>query len=112
MSLVTPFLCIIVGSSGWNPGDKHFSCTHDNFKGHKFIFKYPLRSFVNLIFLLFSFTDNDGNIHILDRDQKLSEFKAYEFRTSLLFQMKQHNILASVGVFIFYQNLSLNIFYF
>ena len=44
------------------------------------------------------FVDNDGNIHILDRDQKLSGFKAYEFRTSLLFQMKQHNILASVGV--------------
>jgi len=41
--------------------------------------------------------DNDGTIYILDRDQKLSGFKAYEFRTSLLFQMKQHNILASVG---------------
>ena len=44
------------------------------------------------------FADNDGTIYILDRDQKLSGFKAYEFRTSLLFQMKQHNILASVGV--------------
>ena len=49
-------------------------------------------------FILLFFVDNDGNIHILDRDQKLSGFKAYEFRTSLLFQMKQHNILVSVGV--------------
>ena len=47
---------------------------------------------------LFSLTDNDGNVHVLDRDQKLNSFKAYEFRTSLLFQMKQHNILVSVGV--------------
>eukprot|EP00795_Rhopilema_esculentum_P008547 gene8547-14548_t len=41
--------------------------------------------------------DNDGMIHMLDREQNFPSFKAYEFRTSLLFQMKQHNILVSVG---------------
>ena len=35
---------------------------------------------------------------MLDREQSFPSFKAYEFRTSLLFQMKQHNILVSVGV--------------
>eukprot|EP00794_Sanderia_malayensis_P012216 gene12216-13473_t len=41
--------------------------------------------------------DNEGSIFVLDAEQKLSFFKAYEFRVGLLFQLKQHNILVSVG---------------
>ncbi|XP_031570001.1 vacuolar protein sorting-associated protein 11 homolog [Actinia tenebrosa] len=43
------------------------------------------------------FGDNSGSIHFLDRDLQLSSFKAFEIKASHLYQLKQHNILVSVG---------------
>ncbi len=45
-----------------------------------------------------SILDVEGNIFSLDGEQRLSYFNAYEFQVSLLYQLKQHNILVSVGV--------------
>ncbi|KAK3753540.1 hypothetical protein QZH41_018510 [Actinostola sp. cb2023] len=43
------------------------------------------------------FGDINGSIHFLDRDLQLSSFKAFEINVSHLYQLKQHNILVSIG---------------
>ena len=43
------------------------------------------------------FGDYEGNLYFLNRNLELTSFKAYEIRVSHLFQMKQHNILISIG---------------
>ncbi|XP_069106820.1 vacuolar protein sorting-associated protein 11 homolog isoform X1 [Argopecten irradians] len=41
--------------------------------------------------------DHDGYLYLVSRQLKLSTFKAYEIRVSHLFQLRQHNLLVSVG---------------
>ncbi|XP_022091158.1 vacuolar protein sorting-associated protein 11 homolog isoform X2 [Acanthaster planci] len=41
--------------------------------------------------------DSDGNLFFLDRNLDISEFRAYELRVTHLCQLKQHNILVSIG---------------
>ncbi|XP_067666114.1 vacuolar protein sorting-associated protein 11 homolog [Haliotis asinina] len=41
--------------------------------------------------------DFDGNIYLINRQLQMSSFKGYEIRVSHLHQMKQHNILVSIG---------------
>ncbi|CAH1772502.1 unnamed protein product, partial [Owenia fusiformis] len=41
--------------------------------------------------------DFEGQLYFINRQLKLSGFKAYEIRVSHLFQMKQHSILISIG---------------
>jgi hypothetical protein len=43
------------------------------------------------------FGDADGVIHFLNRNLQLTNFRAYQCRVSHLIQLKQHNILISVG---------------
>ncbi|CAG2230700.1 PEP5 [Mytilus edulis] len=43
------------------------------------------------------FGDHDGYLHMLNRELQINSFKAYEIRVSHLFQMKQHNLLISIG---------------
>ena len=43
-------------------------------------------------------SDHDGALYFLDRQMELKMFRAYEIRVSHLHQMKQHNILVTVGV--------------
>ncbi|KAK2167121.1 hypothetical protein LSH36_32g21058 [Paralvinella palmiformis] len=43
------------------------------------------------------FGDHDGNLHFIDRDLQMSSFKAYILRVTHLYQLKQHNILITVG---------------
>ncbi|PIK39430.1 putative vacuolar protein sorting-associated protein 11-like [Apostichopus japonicus] len=43
------------------------------------------------------FGDTEGAIHMLSRDLDLVSFRAYELRVSHLYQLKQHNIIVSVG---------------
>lgn len=40
----------------------------------------------------------DGFIHFLHRNLQLTNFRAYQCRVSHLIQLKQHNMLISVGV--------------
>lgn len=40
----------------------------------------------------------DGFIHFLHRDLHMTKFMAYQCRVSHLAQLKQHNMLISVGV--------------
>jgi len=42
--------------------------------------------------------DPDGSLYFVSRHLELMCFKAYELTVSHLFQMKQHNILVSIGV--------------
>ena len=42
--------------------------------------------------------DTDGSLYFVNRHLELMCFKAYELCVSHLFQMKQHNILVSIGV--------------
>lgn len=42
--------------------------------------------------------DNEGFLHMINRQLQVNAFKAYEIRVSHLFQMKQHSLLISVGV--------------
>ena len=53
------------------------------------------------------FGDHDGNLHFIDRDLQMSSFKAYILRVTHLYQLKQHNILITVGVSICWLNLIL-----
>ena len=39
----------------------------------------------------------DGNVHTLNRNLQLQSFKAYELRVTHLYQLKQHNLIVSVG---------------
>ncbi|XP_050409252.1 vacuolar protein sorting-associated protein 11 homolog [Patella vulgata] len=41
--------------------------------------------------------DFEGHMYFINRQLQLTAFKAYEIRVSHLYQMKQHNILLSVG---------------
>nr|XP_006822187.1 PREDICTED: vacuolar protein sorting-associated protein 11 homolog [Saccoglossus kowalevskii] len=41
--------------------------------------------------------DIDGTIYFLSRNLELLAFKAYELRVTQLYQLKQHNILVSIG---------------
>uniref|UniRef100_A0A8C4Q9L1 Vacuolar protein sorting-associated protein 11 homolog n=1 Tax=Eptatretus burgeri TaxID=7764 RepID=A0A8C4Q9L1_EPTBU len=43
------------------------------------------------------FGDLDGNVHTLNRNLQLQSFKAYELRVTHLYQLKQHNLIVSVG---------------
>ena len=43
-------------------------------------------------------SDHEGALYFLDRQMELKMFRAYEIRVSHLHQMKQHNILVTVGV--------------
>lgn len=43
------------------------------------------------------FGDTEGAVHMLNRDLDLISFRAYELRVSHLYQLKQHNIIVSVG---------------
>lgn len=51
------------------------------------------------------FGDHDGYLHMLNRELQINSFKAYEIRVSHLFQMKQHNLLISIGVSIKNKNI-------
>jgi len=42
--------------------------------------------------------DTEGSLYFVNRHLELMCFKAYELNVSHLFQMKQHNILVSIGV--------------
>jgi hypothetical protein len=42
--------------------------------------------------------ESEGFVHVLDRGMQVSSFRAYAFQISHLLQLKQHNILVSVGV--------------
>jgi len=42
--------------------------------------------------------DTEGSLYFVNRHLELMFFKAYELSVSHLFQMKQHNILVSIGV--------------
>jgi hypothetical protein len=55
---------------------------------------------LNNKFLLLALTIGlhaDGVIHFLNRNLQLTNFRAYQCRVSHLIQLKQHNILISVG---------------
>ena len=43
-------------------------------------------------------SDHEGALYFVDRQMELKMFRAYEIRVSHLHQMKQHNILVTVGV--------------
>lgn len=42
--------------------------------------------------------DAEGTLYFINRHLELTSFKAYELNVSHLYQLKQHNILVSVGV--------------
>ena len=44
------------------------------------------------------FGDSRGTLYLLERSMQLTEFTAYEEKVTHLYQLKQHNILVSVGV--------------
>ena len=43
-------------------------------------------------------TDSAGFVHFLGRDLTITSFQAYEMRVSHFYQLKQQNILFTVGV--------------
>ena len=57
------------------------------------------------------FGDHDGNLHFVSRQMELTSFRAYEIRVSHLYQMKQHNVLVSVGVRLTYLIITLFVLY-
>ena len=54
--------------------------------------------FTNRDCLVLCPTDSSGFVHFLCRDLTITSFKAYEIRVSHFFQLKQQNILFTVGV--------------
>lgn len=42
--------------------------------------------------------DFEGNIYFINRQLTLSSFRAYDIRVTHMHQMKQHNILVTIGV--------------
>ncbi|KJE89841.1 hypothetical protein CAOG_01266 [Capsaspora owczarzaki ATCC 30864] len=44
------------------------------------------------------FGDTDGLVHFVDRSYRITSFRAYEFQVTRLKQMKQQNILVTVGI--------------
>ena len=44
------------------------------------------------------FGDFEGSLYFVSRDLEVTTFHAYEIRVSHLYQLKQHNILVSIGV--------------
>ena len=42
--------------------------------------------------------DHEGYVYLVNKQLSLNMFKAYEIRVSHLHQMKQHNLLVSIGV--------------
>ncbi len=42
--------------------------------------------------------DHEGALYFLDRQMELRSFRAYEMRVTHAHQMKQHNVLVTVGV--------------
>ena len=44
------------------------------------------------------FGDIEGYLYFLSRQLELTSFKAYEIRVSHMYQLKQHNILVTIGV--------------
>jgi hypothetical protein len=42
--------------------------------------------------------DTEGTLYFINRHLELTSFKAYELSVSHLFQLKQHNVLVTVGV--------------
>ena len=48
------------------------------------------------------FGDIEGNLHFLSRQLELNSFRAYEIRVAKVYQLKQHNILITIGVRIVY----------
>ncbi len=44
------------------------------------------------------FGDHEGYVHMVDRQFQVSAFKAYMLRVSHIVQMKQHNIIVTIGV--------------
>jgi len=44
------------------------------------------------------FGDQDGSVHTVSQSLEVQTFQAYEFNVTHLWQMKQHNILITVGV--------------
>lgn len=49
------------------------------------------------VFLNSCIAHMDGQIWFLTRSLQLSSFQAYKLRVTHLYQLKQHNILVSVG---------------
>ncbi|KAJ8020828.1 Vacuolar protein sorting-associated protein 11-like [Holothuria leucospilota] len=43
------------------------------------------------------FGDTEGTVHMLSRDLDVISFRAYELRVTHLYQLKQHNIIVSIG---------------
>ena len=48
--------------------------------------------------------DEEGSLYFVSRQLDVSSFHAYELCVTHLYQLKQHNILVTVGVRIFYVN--------
>ena len=52
--------------------------------------------------------DSEGTLYCINRHLELMSFKAYELNVSHLFQLKQHNILVSVGVSTYAKSTKVN----
>ena len=50
--------------------------------------------------------DHEGYVYLVNKQLSLNMFKAYEIRVSHLHQMKQHNLLVSIGVEFIFLNMS------
>ena len=43
-------------------------------------------------------TDGVGQLHVINGQLEITSFQAYDNRVSLMYQLKQHNVLVTVGV--------------
>ena len=43
-------------------------------------------------------TDGVGQLHVINGQLDVTSFQAYDNRVSLMYQLKQHNVLVTVGV--------------
>ena len=43
-------------------------------------------------------TDGVGQLHVINGQLEIASFQAYDNRVSLMYQLKQHNVLVTVGV--------------
>ena len=44
------------------------------------------------------YTDGVGQLHVINGQLDIASFQAYDNRVSLMYQLKQHNVLVTVGV--------------
>ena len=70
-----------------------------------FVFLY---SAVIKVFGFCILTDSTGFVHFLGRDLTITSFQAYEMRVSHFYQLKQQNILFTVGVSALYSVKQIN----